>query len=381
MNPVIEHIEKPNNSNTSAEALHFRLSGVNVSLANSIRRTILSDIPMIVFKTTPYEKNKATITANTSRLNNEIIKQRLSCIPIHIKDIDDFPLKNLQLEVNVENITDTIIFVTTEDFEIRDLVSGKLIPKDKTREIFPPDDFTGQFIDFVRLRPKISDELPGEKLNLTSEFSFGTAKEDGTFNVVSTCAYGYTLDEDKIDTEAVKLAQKYKDDGMQKTDIDFEIKNWKLLDALRIVKQDSFDFAVQTIGIYENVELLQKACEILINKMNTIDGLIETDELKINDSLNTMENCFDIILENEDYTIGKVLEYMLYHTYFEELKEMTYCGFKKMHPHDNYSIIRVAYVNSVSKNNVKQNLKACIAAVIQVYQRINKSVVDLVKLK
>lgn len=380
MNPVIEPIEKPLFSNASSEALHFRLSGVNVSLANSIRRTILSDIPILVFKTTPYEKNKANIIANTSRLNNEIIKQRLSCIPIHVKDIADFPLKNLQMEVKVENITDSIIYVTTEDFEIRDLVSGKFIPKDKTREIFPPDEFTGQFIDFVRLRPKISDELPGEKIHITCEFSIGTAKEEGSFNVVSTCSYGFTPDEDRIDTEAVKLAQKYKDEGMKKEDIDFEVKNWKLLDAMRIVKQDSFDFAVQTIGIYENVELLQKACEILIDKMNKIDELIDTDKLKITDSLNTMENSFDVILENEDYTIGKVLEYMLYKTYFEETKEMTFCGFKKMHPHDNHSIIRVAYTNSVSKSNVKQNLKACIAAVVQVYQRINKSFVSLMKL-
>ena len=380
MNPVIEPIEKPLISNASSEALHFRLSGVNVSLANSIRRTILSDIPILVFKTTPYEKNKANIIANTSRLNNEIIKQRLSCIPIHVKDIADFPLKNLQMEVKVENITDSIIYVTTEDFEIRDLVSGKFIPKDKTREIFPPDEFTSQFIDFVRLRPKISDELPGEKIHITCEFSIGTAKEEGSFNVVSTCSYGFTPDEDRIDTEAVKLAQKYKDEGMKKEDIDFELKNWKLLDAMRIVKQDSFDFAVQTIGIYENVELLQKACEILIDKMNKIDELIDTDKLKITDSLNTMENSFDVILENEDYTIGKVLEYMLYKTYFEETKEMTFCGFKKMHPHDNHSIIRVAYTKSVSKSNVKQNLKACIAAVVQVYQRINKSFVSLVKL-
>ena len=379
MNPVIELIDNQKNKLLN-DSLHFRLSGVNVSLANSIRRTILSDIETLVFRTTPYEKNKANIIANTSRLNNEIIKQRLSCIPVHIKDIDDFPFKNLQMEVKVENITDSIIFVTTEDFEIRDLVSGKFIPKDKTREIFPPDEFTGQFIDFVRLRPKISDELPGEKIHITCEFSIGTAKEEGSFNVVSTCSYGFTPDEDRIDTEAVKLAQKYKDEGMKKEDIDFEVKNWKLLDAMRIVKQDSFDFAVQTIGIYENVELLQKACEILIDKMNKIDELIDTDKLKITDSLNTMENSFDVILENEDYTIGKVLEYMLYKTYFEETKEMTFCGFKKMHPHDNHSIIRVAYTNSVSKSNVKQNLKACIAAVVQIYQRINKSFVSLMKL-
>ena len=99
MNP---HVEL-NSDSDKDDALLFTLSGVNVSLANAIRRTILSDIPLVVFKTAPYEENKANIIANTTRLNNEILKQRLSCIPIYIKNIEDFPLKNYMLEVNVEN--------------------------------------------------------------------------------------------------------------------------------------------------------------------------------------------------------------------------------------------------------------------------------------
>ena len=110
------------NSSPNDEILLFTLSGVNVSLANAIRRTILSDIPLVVFRTTPYKENKANIISNTSRLNNEILKQRLSCIPIHIKDPDSFPLKNYLLEVNVENITNTTMYVTTENFIVEVLV-------------------------------------------------------------------------------------------------------------------------------------------------------------------------------------------------------------------------------------------------------------------
>ena len=106
MNPQIDLLNNKDNE------LSFTLSGVNVSLANAIRRTILSDIPTLVFRTTPYEENKAIIIVNTSRLNNEIIKQRLSCIPIHIADINSFPMKNYQLEVNVENNTETILFLS-----------------------------------------------------------------------------------------------------------------------------------------------------------------------------------------------------------------------------------------------------------------------------
>jgi DNA-directed RNA polymerase subunit L/phenylpyruvate tautomerase PptA (4-oxalocrotonate tautomerase family) len=373
MNPQVEL-----NSNHNDEMLLFTLSGVNVSLANAIRRTILSDIPLVVFRTTPYEQNKANIIANTSRLNNEILKQRLSCIPIHIKDVDDFPLKNYQLEVNVENITDTMMYVTTENFVINDLVTGKPIDQAKNREIFPADDYTGYFIDFVRLRPKISEELPGEKIQLTCELSIGTAKEDGMFNVVSTASYGYTVDTVAQEATLEKLKQKWKDEGKNADEVNFEAKNWKLLDGMRITKQDSFDFIIQTVGVFENIELVQKACEILIDKLQYQDTLIEKDELVIEKSQNTMANSYDIILENEDYTIGKVLEYFMY-TKFYETKILTFCGFKKMHPHDSQSIIRVAYREPIDISTIKGNLKECIDGASQVFAKVRKDFARMVK--
>ena len=374
MNP---HVEL-NSDSDKADSLLFTLSGVNVSLANAVRRTILSDIPLVVFKTAPYEENKANIIANTTRLNNEILKQRLSCIPIYIKNIEDFPLKNYMLEVNVENITDTTMYVTTKDFIIRDVVTGKPVSETKTREIFPANDYTGYFIDFARLRPKISDEIPGEKINLTCEFSLSTAKVDGMFNAVSTCSYGFTVDTVAQDVLLEKLKQTWKDEGKTEAEIKFEVKNWKLLDGLRVTKKDSFDYTIQSIGVYTNYELVDKACEILIKKLDDIDTLIEKDELKIDKAMNTMSNSFDIILENEDYTIGKVLEYFLY-TKFYETKTLTFCGFKKMHPHDNYSIIRVAYKDAVDKSTIKGSLKECIDDAKQVFGKIKKEFLRFVK--
>jgi DNA-directed RNA polymerase subunit L len=360
------------------DAFGFTLSGVNVSLANAVRRVILSDVPLVVFRTTPNEKNKCNIMTNTSRLNNEIIKQRLSCIPIHITDTETFPLKNYIMEVNVENNTDTIMFVTTENFTIKDLVTGKLLPQDKVREIFPPDDMTGYFIDFVRLRPKISEELHGEKIHLTCEFDIGNAKEDGTFNIVSTCSYGFTPDTAAQDAELARKIQTWKDEGKTAKDIKFESDNWKLLDAKRIYKQNSFDFEIQTVGIYTNNEIVDIACKILIEKLNDLTSIIEKDELEIKNSENTMANCFDIILENEDYTIGKILEYLLY-TKFYETNILTFCGFKKMHPHDTYSIIRMAYKEPVEKSSVKGHLRECIDDAIQIYTKMKKELARFVK--
>jgi len=366
MNPHVEDTSKKDLST-------FTLSGVNVSLANALRRTIISDIPIVVFKTAPYEENKANITVNTCRLNNEILKQRLSCIPIHINDLE-IPIKNYLVEVKVENNTDSIIYVTTEHFKIKNTLTNEYLSEKDTKKIFPPNDYTGYYIDFVRLRPKISDEIPGEKFEMTCELSISSAKEDGMFNVVSTCSYGCTPDEIEMDSVLKKKLQQWKDEGLKKEDIDFEATNWKLLDGLRIIKKDSFDFILESIGIYSNFELIDKACDILIEKINNIDKLSDTDELEIKISDNTMSNCFDIILENEDYTIGKIIEYAFYCQFFEGIKTLTYCGFKKLHPHDTYSTVRVAYRDPIDKSGVKQNIKVCVNELVKVYQKIKKEI-------
>jgi DNA-directed RNA polymerase subunit L len=365
MNPHIEKLVEDNGS------LTFTLNGVNVSLANAIRRTILSDIKTVVFKTTPYEENKSNILVNTTRFNNEIIKQRLSCIPIHISDLD-MPLQNYFMEVNVENTTDTIMYVTTEQFKIKNKTTNEYLSDKDIHNIFPPNELTGYYIDFVRLRPRISEEIPGEKIHLTCEFSIDCAKTDGSFNVISTCSYQYTTDIQQMEVELDKKKQHWKDKGLGKSEIAFESDNWKLLEGKRIVKKDSFDFTIETIGVFENRELVKKACSILISKLEKLDTIIDTDEIEINPSDNTMKNSFDIILENEDYTIGKVIEFILYAKFFEDLKTLSYCGFKKMHPHDTDSIIRVAFKETTEKATVKQNLKTCISDAVAVYKNIMK---------
>ena len=363
---MIPRIEK---QTEDGDNLSFTLRDVNVSLANGLRRTILSDIPTVVFKTSPHELNKASIIVNTTRLNNEIIKQRLSCIPIFINDLK-MPLQNYVMEVNVENLTDTVMYVTSEDFKIKNVATNEYLSEKDLRPIFPPNALTGYFIDFVRLRPKISEEIPGEKLHLICELSIGTAKEDGMFNVVSTCSYGFTQDDAHIEEILGKKAQEWKDKGMSKDEIIFETTNWRLLDGQRVVKRDSFDFQLQTLGVFTNQQIIRTACDILIDKLEALDTTIDTDDLKITPSENTMKNCYDVILVNEDYTIGKVLEYFLHSKFYEGTRSMSFCGFKKMHPHDSDSIIRIAYREELEKQAIKQNLKECIADAITVYAAI-----------
>ena len=83
MKPVIT--KKPYTDDN--DIYRFTISDIHVSLANALRRIILSDIETIVFYTETYQDNKCTIHKNTCRLHNEIVKQRLSSIPIWIVTI------------------------------------------------------------------------------------------------------------------------------------------------------------------------------------------------------------------------------------------------------------------------------------------------------
>jgi DNA-directed RNA polymerase subunit L len=350
--------------------LTFTISNIDVCYINAVRRTILSDIQVVAFKTTPYEENKANIIANTSRLHNEIVKQRLSCIPICLDPKTN--LKNYLLEVDVENNTDTVLYVTTKDFKIRDTVTNSLLEDGATKKIFPPfipPTGSGEyFIDFLRLRPRISDEILGERIKLTCEFSSSSAREDSMFNVTGTCSYGFTVDQEKMEEQLEIRKQKWKDEGKTVEEVRFEAQNWKLLEGLRYVKSKSFDFIIQSVGIYENTEIIIKSCEFLMDKLTHFDHMLDQDEVPIKPSDNTLENCYDVTLVNEDYTLGNILNYELYTVFYTDLKVLDYVGFKKMHPHDNYSILRLSITDktkgiSTVKTMVKNALERAIKKV------------------
>jgi DNA-directed RNA polymerase II subunit RPB3 len=355
--------------------LSFTLSGVDVSFANSIRRTILADIKTVVFRTTPYEENQANITTNTTRLNNEILKQRLSCIPIHITNITKEELDNLLLEVDEENLTETMMVVTTEHFKIKNKKTGTYLSKKDAQTIFPPyvaPNGVGYFVEFVRLRPKISEEIVGEKIKFTCNFSIGTAKENCMFNVVGTCAYGFTVDHDEAKAELTLKQQKWKDQQLTQENIDYESKNWLLLEAKRYTIKNSFDFILESLGVFENDTIVRIACQVLISKFQNLMREINEDRFTISEMVVKTPNTFDYILKNEDYTIGTVLNHLLYKNYYEGVRSLLYCGFKKMHPHDTDSVIRLTFKMEEQPSAGLEYIKTCCKEAIVVLDSIMK---------
>ena len=117
------------NITLSDNTLNFTLSNVDISIANAIRRTALSNI-----KTPVFEEKNITFLKNTSRLHNEILKQRLGCIPIHCDNID-IPLDNYLVEIYKKNEGNSIDYVTTEDFKIKNIKNDKYLTEPEVKRI------------------------------------------------------------------------------------------------------------------------------------------------------------------------------------------------------------------------------------------------------
>ena len=363
MDPHISNVRTENGF------LKFSLLDCNMSIANALRRIIISDIPTFVFRTYPYSENKAEVTHNTTRFHNEIIKQRLSCIPIHIDDMD-FPYKDYVIEVDVKNDTDNILYVTTKDFKIKNIKTDVYSDESAVRAIFPPSAITGDYIEFARLQPKLSENIDGERLTLRCGLDIGMASQDGAFNVISTCAYECTPDIQKAnevwkDKEAVM-----KKSNVSEAEIEFEKKNWFLLEAKRYYQSNSYDFTIESVGVFENIEIVIKACEIMISKCEKLLENLQHGKVTILPSETTLKNGFDITLVNEDYTLGKVIEFYLYQQNFIADKTLSFCGFRKPHPHATESIIRVAFHNEIDPVGVSGYVQAASDSAITAFKKL-----------
>jgi len=414
-----------NYNNNKEEQFTFTLESCDVSIANAIRRIVTSDINQYVFRTFPHAENRANITVNTTRQHNELLKQRLGCIPIHhVHTMEGFnnDYKNYVVEVDVKNDSETVRYVTTEDFKVKraknieksggshddDDVVYEYISESIVRKIFPPDAISGQYIEFARLLPKLSSNTTsGEALAFTCTIDISNAKFDGMYNVAHTCSYSCTPDEKEIEKQW-KQKEKSLREGFETasasapspaTFVSEQLahakRNWELLEAQRIFIPDSFDFVLETVGVYTNVQLVTKACDIMIKKCEKMLADMEHSSSSTSGSsagaassvtnivepayeLTTMKNAFRVNLIGEDYTLGKVIEYFMFLNYYNKADGVaSFCGFKKPHPHSLDSYILVAFKEAIELSKVQEYISKVITESISVFKLLFESFNDL----
>jgi DNA-directed RNA polymerase subunit L len=109
----------------------------------------------------------------------------------------------------------------------------------------------------------------------------------------------------------------------------------------------------------------------MIAKLIRLQETVQGEPGVITVSETTIPNSFDIILKGEDYTLGKVIEFILYAKHFGET--LSYCGFRKPHPHIDESLIRIGFKNPTDKVTVATIIVNAAVDALRIYENISKT--------
>lgn len=374
------------------DALSFNIRGVETCVVNSLRRTCLSNIECLVLKGFPHNESTINIIKNTTNFNNEYIKHRLSCIPIMKSDSSKFERYResckIVLDVKNQKGSQENVYVTTEDIILVDKNTGT---QTKDHDLFLRDPVSGDHILICVLYPNhnINDDVI-EELVLEAEFEIGCAQENSCWNVVHNCTYEYLRNEPEIDKIANTI-----EDKMEKRD--FEI-----LDAQRIYYNNEYKVTLQSLGIFTNNEIMYKSCEYINNRLRYINSYAKDNELakvpskeefialatdgtKRTEELEDIQNNYCNIykdgeeffvfeLNEDDYTIGKLIEIYLY-KYYKEVVD--FVGFKKNHPVEPDVQIYIRFRNGTENNQlVFSMIKTTTERLVEIFNTIQKSFIS-----
>ena len=329
---AFKNIEKKGTS-----SMTLVIDDLDLSIVNSVRRIILSEIPNVAFDFDPYaEKNDITITTNTCALHNEFLAHRISLIPLcfDAKEIENFDSKKYRFVLTKKNTGTEILHVTTDDFEIYDESNVKYDKKFKNK-IFPADPITKHHVLITKLKPNLYDTSRGEEVDLECFASVNIAKEHARWSPVSKCAFYNALDE-----KAVKLAE---------AEVKPLDKNkFHNIDKFRLFKKNKYDepssfvFSIDSECRLSPEYLMTKAFQILRNKITEFAAALSSSL-----NISNQNEMFVIEVTDTTHTLLNVLHSLIYNNTFRNMppseNPLEFIGYHQSHPLDKKMILKVKF--------------------------------------
>jgi hypothetical protein len=328
-------------SETDGE-LTMEIHGCSMGVINSLRRAILADIPICCIRTETDDVNQCRVLVDQTRLHNEILKQRLSCIPIHTSDLTRLP-GNYELVLDLTNDTEHVILVTSGHFRVRSKTAPEtFLPDEEVRTLFPADPLSGDFIEFARLRPG-HGRLPGERLHLVADFSVATAADNAMFNVTSKCTYSAAIDWPRARAELQRRQEGWRAEGVTSADVSLRSHNFLALDAQTFVLPDVVNFTVRSIlpSALPNVALLRKAVEVLIDQLVRILNSAPWTDAEVHVNTATDGTAAGGATELRNVVLPQCTAIGSIHYAMRTLFPEHFCAIYSPHPHASTVVLRI----------------------------------------
>jgi DNA-directed RNA polymerase subunit L len=291
---ILNHDKSHGNSR-----LEFKIQGKNLDYIsmNTLRRTIMSDIPIYAYDIFKFENN-------TSVFNNNYIKLRLMNIPAwHIENNITFYEPNKEttriLEEDIYNENDNNE-VTQEDYNI-------VSPPSETTEISKTTQEQTQLTMYVNFKNKSQDILtvttndakfyynekiinspyktpiplvdlqPDQEIAFSAISKLGIEEQNAIYSAVSVCYY-------------------------------------------KQINDNEFDFVIESRGQLNEERIIIVAIDNIIKKMDSFLNLLKST--KINDKLEGIIN-----VNNEGHTLGNIISRGL-----QQHNNISFAGYKLVHP-------------------------------------------------
>lgn len=361
--------------------LTFDLEGIDNTFANALRRIMLTDIKYIGFKTRPYEESEINVVINETSMDNQKLTHRIGLVPIHIQYPEQFDIHDYQFYIDKKNTGNDIIEVTSKDFKIKKISHNKELTTKEVEAFFPSNPITDEFMFICYLLPdKTGTGEKGGKLHFTAKASIKTAREDAKYNIAQT---SFINKQDPVLVE--KGWKEYYDEHKEEATKAVLEKRYRLTDAYRHFHVDEyghpnkFEFNIESYTSIRPLVVLYKAFEILSTKLVTLNNNLKTgnyNEVDVYPSETDM-NAFDILINNETYTVAALLQSYIW-KYFGEMKDLvTFIGFVKPHPLKDNVLLRIALKEE--QNNKDNVVKVIDKTIEQLLKYVQLGMKQLVK--
>ena len=311
---------------------------IKISLANAIRRTIISDI-------SSYTINDKSIMFydNTSMLNNEFLKHRLTLIPI-ISNLEGINYDNIVISCKKINDGENMESVYVSDFICTEnenkIIDNSIIFKNPT-------------ILFAKLKH-------GQLISFECKVSKNNAYYGGSsYSPVSVCLYTFKID----DKEANEISKEM-DENQKKTFFSQDVE--------RIYKKNElgepylYQFKIESIGSYDAKYILLYGIDCLKDRLNIIKMELRNKKSKKITVLDDDEHpdFTRLLIDHENETIGNLLS-----TYITYDPNVFYCGYVIEHPLKNNIIFKIKLKTN---NNLENNIKVIEDMIIYLVSLLDK---------
>lgn len=301
----------------------FEIHDVDVAIINGIRRTILTDIPIpgIVGE----EESTVEIIKNNGPLHNEILSHRIGLLPVCLTEdeIEEYQDNDIELELNILNEASTMLNVSTGD--IKGKRKGKELTKKELADIFPSNPVSKSHILITRLRTN-------EQLYFKAKVVKKTARYNAAFSPVSLSSFFYMQD-----PEVAK-----KKDSILDKERSYYTNKYGEANAVQ--------FEIESVNHHIGPKyLVSKSLEIIVGKLNNLINNLMSEGVGgiAVHKFQELENTYEFCIQNEDDTIGNIIQSIVHNRYVREEKaaldgvHCSYIGYICPHPLKSELIIRI----------------------------------------